>query len=121
MTQTLELDGTLPDLNTIIKLAKSHYKVYANNKRVNTQLVAYECKIQKLQPIEGISTFHFAHYRPNRRVDPDNATAAQKYILDGLIVAKILPDDSMRYVKTLVHTFDICKKNPRILVTIYDD
>ena len=110
MTQTLKLDGTLPDLNTIIKLAKSHYKVYANNKRVNTQLVAYE-----------LSTFHFAHYRPNRRVDPDNATAAQKYILDGLIVSKILPDDSMRYVKTLVHTFEICKKQPRILVTIYDD
>lgn len=44
------------------------------------------------------------HYRPvkNVRRDPSNLVATQKPFLDGLVDAKVFPDDSSKYVKELM-------------------
>ena len=42
-------------------------------------------------------------------------------ILDGLVTAGVLPDDTMKYIKSLHHTFIIDKVKPRIEVVIYAD
>ena len=118
-TQTLILDGELPALNEIIAASKSHWSRYSRVKRGNTQIVALECRAQKLKPVDAPVEVIFRHYRPNRRKDPDNvAGGAQKAILDGLVKAKILPDDTMRYISSLHHYFMIDRKKPRIEVQI---
>ena len=120
--QTLTLHGELPAINEIIAASKSHYSKYARVKRANTNLVALECRVQELKPIDKPVSILFAHYRKSKRKDPDNvAGGAQKMILDGLVTAGVLPDDTMKYIKSLHHTFIIDKVKPRIEVVIYAD
>ena len=117
--QTLILDGELPALNEIIAASKTHWSRYYRVKRGNTQIVALECRAQKLKPVDAPVYVIFKHYRPNKKKDPDNvAGGAQKAILDGLVKARILPDDTMRYISSLHHYFEIDKKKPRIEVEI---
>jgi Holliday junction resolvase RusA-like endonuclease len=118
--QTLILDGELPALNEIIAASKTHWSRYSRVKRGNTQIVALECRAQKLKPVDAPVDVIFKHYRPNKKKDPDNvAGGAQKAILDGLVKARILPDDTMRYISSLHHYFEIDRKKPRIEVQIY--
>ena len=50
-------------------------------------------------------------------MDCDNVAFAKKYILDGLKEAKIIPDDSRKYVAGLGGDFfEIDKNNPRVEV-----
>ena len=119
LNQTLILAGELPALNEIIAASKTHWSRYSRVKRGNTQIVALECRAQRLKPVDAPVKIVFRHYRPNRRKDPDNvAGGAQKAILDGLVKAKILPDDTMRYISSLHHYFQIDRKKPRIEVQI---
>tara|TARA_R110000803_G_scaffold4759_2_gene15907 strand:- start:1667 stop:2038 length:372 start_codon:yes stop_codon:yes gene_type:complete len=116
MTQTLVLPGELPALNEILS---AHWRRYAAVKRANTRMVWAEAMAQKLTRINGAVDVVFLHYRPNRRKDPDNVAAgASKCILDGLIKAKILPDDGLKWISSLHHDFEIDKANPRIEVTL---
>jgi Holliday junction resolvase RusA-like endonuclease len=57
-------------------------------------------------------------YEPDRRRDPDNIMAGQKFILDGLVAAGTIPNDSQKYVRGIVHRFKVDRKNPRVEVEI---
>lgn len=117
--QVLRLQGELPALNEIIGASKAHWSNYARVKRQNTYLVALQCRAQHLSPIDGPVEISFLHYRPSRKKDPDNVAAgAQKMILDGLVKAAILPNDTMQYVAALHHAFEVDRDNPRIDVLI---
>ena len=119
--QTLILEGQLPAINEIIANTKKHWANYSRVKRGNTNLIAIECKSQRLEPFINPVGIVFNHYRPNRRKDPDNvAGGAMKVILDGLVKAEILQNDTMEYVKCLHHTFTIDKVKPRIEVVFYE-
>ena len=120
-TQTLILEGQLPAINEIIANSKTHWANYSRVKRGNTNLIALQCKTQRLKTFEHPVGIVFNHYRPNKRKDPDNvAGGAMKVILDGLVKAGILKDDTMDFVKCLHHTFNIDKVNPRIEVVFYE-
>ena len=120
--QTIILDGELPAINEIIATTKSHWSKYSRVKKANTNIVAAEALKQKLNPIINRADIVFFHYRKNKRKDPDNvAGGAAKIILDGLVKSGVLKNDTMEFVNTLVHCFEICKKNPRIEVILYED
>jgi Holliday junction resolvase RusA-like endonuclease len=44
--------------------------------------------------------------------------AAQKFILDGLVRAGIIKDDSQKYINSITHRFEVDKRNPRVEVTL---
>ncbi|KRL10754.1 hypothetical protein FD09_GL000898 [Schleiferilactobacillus perolens DSM 12744] len=44
---------------------------------------------------------------PDKRIDPDNMAFQKKYILDGLQDAKVLPNDSIEYVRGFRDDFSI--------------
>ena len=46
--------------------------------------------------------------------------AGQKFILDGLVAAGTIPNDSQKYIKRIQHEFDVDKQNPRVEVVIED-
>ena len=118
--QILTLQGELPAINEILAASKSHYSHYARVKRHNTTRVALECLSQKIKPIDSPIAILFAHYRPNKRKDPDNvAGGAQKMTLDGLVQGKIIPDDTMKYIQSIHHSFFVDAENPRIEVILY--
>ncbi|WP_057821940.1 hypothetical protein [Schleiferilactobacillus perolens] len=49
--------------------------------------------------------FHW--HMPDKRIDPDNMAFQKKYILDGLQDAKVLPNDSIEYVRGFRDDFSI--------------
>jgi hypothetical protein len=117
--KTLVIPLPLPHLNQIIAGAKRHWSGYARNKRRATERVMLLAFAARLQPIATPVTVTFSWHPPDRRVDPDNqAAGGQKVILDGLVAAGVLPDDSLTWVRGIQHFFAAPDPdNPRVEVT----
>ena len=115
-----EIPGRLPGLNEIIdaaKRGKGNYQPYARMKEEYTTTVAWLAK--KLPSYEKVALV-ITWYEPDHRRDPDNIMAGQKFILDGLVAAGTIPNDSQRYIQGILHRFRVDKQNPRIEVEIVD-
>lgn len=115
-----EIPGRLPGLNDIIDAAKQgrgKYQPYNDMKLEYTSAVAWLArKLPKYEKIELVITW----YEPDKRRDPDNIMAGQKFICDGLVQAGIIPDDSQRYIHGIVHKFRVDPENPRVKVEVID-
>lgn len=112
-----EIPGSLPGMNEIIEAAKSHFGAYAKMKEEHTTAITWLAK--KLPAYKRV-VLVITWYEPDRRRDPDNIMAGQKFIMDGLVMAGVIPNDSQRHIKGILHRFDVDKKNPRIEVEIAD-
>jgi Holliday junction resolvase RusA-like endonuclease len=53
---------------------------------------------ESIPPMEAVSVELTAVYKVRRRRDPDNVMATLKVLLDALVKAGVLPDDSMGHV-----------------------
>lgn len=108
--------GEYPTLNEIIKAAKSHHMVYANQKKDYTaQTMIFTRKEKK---IKGLNDYTFVWYRKNKRNDPDNIQVGTKYLFDGLIKGGQLENDGWNQVNSITHKFKVDKKHPRVEVFI---
>lgn len=71
---------------------------------------AYYCKIYcrpiPTEPLKYCDVTLIYHFKDKRRRDPDNYSG--KFILDGLVNAGILIDDSMSVIDTLSITLGEC-------------
>jgi len=115
-----EIPGRLPGLNEIIdaaKQGKGNYQPYARMKEEYTTMVAWLAK--KLPTYERVALI-ITWYEPNSRRDPDNIMAGQKFILDGMVAAGTIPNDSQKHIKGIVHRFKVDRKDPRVEVEIID-
>lgn len=115
-----EIPGRLPGLNEIIDAAKQgngKYQPYALMKEKYTEMIAWIAK--KLPSYEKVALV-ITWYEPNSRRDPDNIMAGQKFILDALVQAGVIPNDSQKYIQGILHRFRVDKQNPRVEVEIVD-
>lgn len=113
------IEGRLPCLNDIIAEAKKgrgSYQPYAEMKRGYTDLVSWEAR--EMPKFDGEVEIEITWYEPNLRRDIDGISAGSKFILDGLVQAGIIKDDSQKYVKKLSNVFKLDRKNPRIEVEV---
>lgn len=113
----LEIPGRLPGLNEIIEAAKSHFGAYAKMKEEHTTAITWLAKQARLAKFEK-AYLVITWFEPDRRRDPDNIMAGQKFILDGLVQAGVLPGDSQKYIQGIYHRFRVDRKNPRVEVEI---
>tara|TARA_R100000049_G_C1906390_1_gene54892 strand:- start:111 stop:479 length:369 start_codon:yes stop_codon:yes gene_type:complete len=119
MTQTLKIDGDWPAMNASIKTMKGHWAGYAKEKKAWTQRVWTEARLQRLEPMPTPVTLHFVWRMPNMRRDPDGLRGfAVKYILDGLVLAEIIPDDSAKHIAGFTDSFVLDRDNPGIEITL---
>ncbi|NLG89791.1 MAG: RusA family crossover junction endodeoxyribonuclease [Clostridiaceae bacterium] len=113
-----DIEGRLPGLNEMIdaaKQGKGKYQPYAMMKEEYTTMIGWLAKkLPKYEKVVLIITW----YEPDRRRDPDNIMAGQKFILDGLVQAGVIPDDSQKYILGIYHRFMVDRKNPRVEVEI---
>ena len=66
-------------------------------------------------------TVRITVYEPDRRRDWDGSAGfAMKSVLDGLVDAGYLPDDSPRYVWPVVPKVEFDRKRPRVEVEIVE-
>ena len=115
-----EILGRLPGFNEIIEAAKQgkgNYQPYARMKEEYTTIVAWLAK--KLPAYEKVALI-ITWYEPDLRRDPDNIMGGQKFIMDGLVQAGVIPDDSQKYILGIYHGFKVDRKNPRVEVEIVD-
>ena len=99
------IQGELPDLNTYINAERSNRYVAAKIKKEATEFVVWQVK--SLPKITAPANYHFHWIVKNKRKDPDNVSYACKFIFDGLQSSGVLINDSMAWVKSIHHTFEV--------------
>ncbi len=118
---SIKITGELVDLNTYINAERGNRFYASKLKKEETERVYWECKEQGIKPIEKYPvTLRCIWYTKNERKDIDNVAFAKKFILDGLVLAGVLIDDSRKYVAGLEDFFHVDKNLPRIEVDILD-
>jgi len=117
MTRTLTIPGRLPGLNDIIDAARRSRYESAAMKKENTDMVAWIAKAARLPRMERVDLVITWH-EPNRKRDKDNIMAGQKFIWDGLVEARVLPNDGWNQIGDITHRFDVDRINPRVEVEI---
>lgn len=75
-----------------------------------------QCKELFTNPVE----IWFLWVEPNRKRDPDNIAAAKKFILDGLVSAGIILNDTQKYIRAFRDEFSVDKENPRVELIIME-
>lgn len=118
-TQTLIISGKLPNRNEAENAARSHWAKGAKIKRENTELVYFSVIAARLKPIIGMANIVITFYERDKKRDADNVIGGgTKYILDGLVMAGIVKDDSQKYVELSIGPIKTDKLNPRVEITI---
>lgn len=116
---TFTIQGELTDLNAYIKALNGSRWSGNTIKQVETDRVYKEAKKQKVQPVaEYPVKIIYKWYCKDMRKDTDNVAFAKKFINDGLVLAKVLQNDSRKFVIGFSDEFLIDKKNPRVEVII---
>lgn len=116
---SLTIPGELPGLNEIIAAAKSHFGQYSAMKRENTEAVAWCAKASRASSVDR-AVVRITWYAATRRRDPDNVMAGTKFVMDGLVMAGVLPGDGWRHVAGIEHDFRIDRDEPRVEVEIIE-
>jgi Holliday junction resolvase RusA-like endonuclease len=115
--QELTIYGSFPSLNKVISTAKNHWSQYAKLKKELTLSVAVQAMGAGLKPVDK-AMVSFSWFLKDKRMDVDNVSHGQKYILDGLVEAHIIPTDGQKHISVLEHSFDVDRDNPRVVVQI---
>lgn len=114
--KTIIIPGEFCDLNTYIKAERTrgYGMIMASSiKKTETERVVLIAKLNKfIIPTPAI--IKFAWYTKDLRKDADNVAFAKKFILDGLVIAGSLPDDTRKCVLGFCDEFYVDKQNPRV-------
>ena len=119
--------GPLPGLNEIIAASKKELPWLRNGKNR-----VYEITVMKKKWSNRVEAYailaHNEHSRgaptpynrpvavqlewiePNNKRDPDNVFAGVKFVLDGLVNAGILKNDTRKWILAIDHTFGVNDK-----------
>jgi Holliday junction resolvase RusA-like endonuclease len=112
----LVIDGEFETLNPYINAERGNRYAAASIKKTETERVALEARLMPAIN-EYPVIIHFRWYRKNAKTDPDNVDFARKFVLDGLVKAGILRNDTCREISRLIADVDVSDE-PRLIVTI---
>ena len=115
------IKGQLPGLNeytAALANRKGRWSRGGDMKRDMTEL----CRLAALNTTHFKNPVYLIYtwFEPNARRDPDNVVFAKKFILDGLVHAGVLPNDTRKYILGWSESVQTDAKNPRIEIMISD-
>jgi hypothetical protein len=108
----------LTDLNTYVDTERGNRFAAAKIKKYETARVRGEALSQHLPRLLRFDQLICVWYTKDARKDADNVAFGTKFILDGLVDAKVLPGDGRKYTGAILHSFFVDAKRPRVEVTI---
>lgn len=118
MTYKIIIPGELTDLNTYIKAERTNKHIAAKIKKNDTETVRL---LSRLMPkVEKQIIVKIIWYTKDSKKDPDNVAFAKKFILDGLVLSKVLKNDGRKQIKAFEDCFEVDKLNPRIEVELIE-
>jgi len=85
-------------------------------RRLAKEAVEAECIVTTPWEFAKVEAAFF--HKDARRRDEDNATGALKAAYDGLVDAKLVPDDDYRHMRRGTPEFSVDKEFPRVELTI---
>ena len=112
--QSFFIPGPLPGANDIIR---KHHMVYSQLKKTWGGRVQFEIVLAGILPVSYCEIEFVWHEKHDRR-DDDNIMFGQKFVLDALKHAGIIPDDRRKFVKRLIHSVVVYPPGPGVQVTI---
>lgn len=115
MRQHFTINGRFCSLNEFYRM---HYMKQGKVKREYDNHVLMSARQAKIKPCKTPVVIDCLWVEPNKRRDYDGIHFGVKFILDGLVKAGVLKDDSPRYVKRITHEVAYDSDNPRIEVWI---
>lgn len=111
------IHSRLPSLNEVISENRANRYKGAKLKKDTESLIIAEIKRQKVQPVTEYPVEVFIRWvEPNRKRDVDNIQSSKKFILDAMVKAGVLTNDSQKYVAQ-VH--DVVEIGNSAMVEIY--
>jgi len=109
MKKELILNMSFPSLNEYVLAERTNRYVAAKMKKSKTTSVAYLAISQKFDLDNKKYDVHFTWFKPDNKKDHDNIAFAKKFVLDGLVYAKILQSDGCKHINNLSDTFILDK------------
>ena len=118
MKQVIDIDDIPPNLNVTINTAKRHWGAYYGIKKKWGKMIADYAKLSNMQPMQTPVKVSIQNTYPNkRRRDPDNIIL--KFILDGLVEAGVISDDSFEEIEEITILKPIVEKGvKKTVITI---
>lgn len=114
----LTIKGELTDLNTYITAERTNKFMGAKLKKQNTQFVYIQAIKQHIPKFKGSVFIAYRWYCKNKKKDKSNIAFSKKFIEDGLVLAKVLPNDGWDNIEGWSDDFYIDAKNPRVEIDI---
>lgn len=108
MIQSVFIPTRLPSLNEYINAERTNRFIAAKMKKEFTELVAFHCS--KLKPYSEPVWVSCTWHEPNQRRDLDNVYFGVKFLLDGIVKAGAIPDDSQKWVRAINNDIEIVDK-----------
>ncbi len=117
----MTIEGGFPSLNDYIRAERG--SLYAANamKRECTDLAAWSARKARMPRFSKPVTVRFRWVERNRRRDLDNVAFAKKFVLDGLVAAQVIGNDTPQYVRGFTDSFAYDSASPRIEVEVTDE
>jgi Holliday junction resolvase RusA-like endonuclease len=120
------IPGPLPGLNEMLdarglgkREGRKRPNRYNDLKREWEALICLEIAKHRIKPVTNPVKLEFYWIEHNRRRDPDNIAAGKKLILDSLVKAGVIPNDSQAWIKGWTDSFtELSKKDPGVCVVI---
>lgn len=112
------IHSRLPSLNDVISENRANRYKGAKLKKDTEALIIAEIKRQKVQPVTDYPVEVFIRWvEPNRKRDVDNIQSSKKFILDAMVKAGVLVNDSQKYVAQVYDHVE-CADKARIEVYV---
>ena len=121
-TASFFLPGRLPGDNEVRAMLtrKGGYRRYNTLKRKCHELVALITAAERVGRFQTAHV-HFEWVEPNRRRDPPNVIGAgQKFCLDALQHAGVLPNDGWKEILSISHKWRVDRDRPGVTVTLIE-
>lgn len=114
------IPGRFPSLNEYTEANRINPHTGAAMKRHCTARVRVACSGLGTPPGEPPWTVLVRWYERNAKRDDDNVAFGVKFILDGLVAAHVIPNDSRAYISGILHDVLVDRENPRIEVFLVE-
>lgn len=121
MRASLTIEGGFPSLNDYIRAVNSNRFKGNAMKQECTSIAAWAARAARMPRFTRPVTVRFTWVERNRRRDIDNVAFAKKFVLDGLVAAGVIGNDTPQYVTGFEDRFEYDGRNPRIIVEVTDE
>ena len=120
MRASFTIPGRFPSLNEYIDAERTFRMKAAAMKRKHTDRVCERAQAADMPVFRNPVFIVIDWVEPNRRRDPDDIRFGLKFVLDGLVKAGVIPNDTQRWVLGIEDRYFTDHDRPRVQVTIYD-